>query len=215
MIVDNCQNMKPKVTDFSELDLNKTYTYADYLTWRLQERVELIKGWIYKMSPAPKRLHQKVETALSSKLFSFFDKKICEVYQSPFDVRLTRKENDDKEITTVVQPDICVICDPNKLDDYGCIGAPDLIIEVLSPSTIKKDNYEKFNIYQENEVKEYWLVNPEGRSLQIFYLEDGEYVEFDTIEDKDELITSKLFPNLKFTTTDIFEYEKENLNAKR
>ena len=199
--------MKPKVTDFSELDLNKTYTYADYLTWRFQERVELIRGWIYKMSPAPKRLHQKVETALSSRLFNFFKKEHCEVYQSPFDVRLIKKGKNDKEISTVVQPDICVICDPEKLDDRGCIGAPDLIVEVLSTSTMKKDYNEKFNLYQENEVKEYWLVNPEGRSLQIFYLEDNEYVEFDTVEDKDELITSKLFPDLKFTTTDIFEYE--------
>ena len=201
--------MKPKVTDFSELDLNKTYTYADYLTWRFQERVELIKGWIYKMSPAPKRLHQKIEGRLFLRMGNFFEQNICDIYQSPFDVRLIKKGKKDKEITTVVQPDICVICDPDKLDERGCIGAPDLIVEVLSPSTIKKDNYEKFNLYQENEVKEYWLVNPEGRSLQIFYLEDGEYVEFDTVEDKDELITSKLFPDLKFTTTDIFEYEKK------
>ena len=200
--------MKPKVTDISQLDLSKTYTYADYLTWRFQERVELIKGWIYKMSPAPKRLHQKVETAVSSRLWNHFEKKSCEVYQSPFDVRLIKKGNGDKEITTVVQPDICVICDPDKLDERGCIGAPDLIIEVLSPSTIKKDNYEKFDLYQENEVKEYWLVNPEGRSLQIFHLENGKYKEFDTVEDKDELITSKLFPELKFTTTDIFEYDR-------
>ena len=83
--------MKPKITDFSQLDLNKTYTYADYLTWRFQERVELIKGWIYKMSPAPRRLHQKVETALSSRLYNFFEKNQCEVYQSPFDVRLIKK----------------------------------------------------------------------------------------------------------------------------
>ena len=82
-----------------------------------------------------------------------------------------------------------------------------MIVEVLSTSTMKKDYNEKFNLYQENEVKEYWLVNPEGKSLQIFHLENGEYVEFDTVEDKDEIITSKLFPDLKFTTTDIFDYE--------
>lgn len=208
MVTNKCQNMKPKVTDFSELDLNKTYTYADYLTWRFQERVELIKGWIYKMSPAPKRLHQEVEIALSSEFYNYFKKNNdCKVYQSPFDVRLIKKGKKDEEISTVVQPDICVICDTEKLDDRGCIGAPDLIVEVLSTATMKKDYNEKFNLYQENEVKEYWLVNPEGKSLQIFYLEDGEYVEFDTVEDKDELITSKLFPDLKFTTTDIFEYE--------
>lgn len=85
---------------------------------------------------------------------------------------------EDKEITTVVQPDICVICDPSKLDDCGCVEAPDLIVEVLSSSTMKKDYNEKFNLYQENGVKEYWLVNPEGKSLQIFSLENEEFQEF-------------------------------------
>jgi len=199
--------MKPKITDFSQLDLNKTYTYADYLTWRFQERVELIKGWIYKMSPAPRRLHQEVEGNLHLELGNFFRKTPCKVYQSPFDVRLIKNlEQSDKQITTVVQPDICVVCDPQKLDLRGCIGAPDLIVEVLSPSTIKKDNYEKFNLYQENAVREYWLVNPEGKSLQQFYLKNDEYIEFETIEDKDDMITSKIFPELKFPACEIFEY---------
>lgn len=99
-----------------------------------------------------------------------------------------------------------MICDLDKLDERGCIGAPDLIVEVLSPSTVKKDNYEKFNLYQENEVKEYWLVNPEGRSLQIFHLEDGEYQEYEIFEDKEEIISSKLFPELKIKMTEVFEY---------
>lgn len=199
--------MKPKVTDFSQLDLNKTYTYADYLTWRFNERLELIKGWIYKMSPAPRRTHQRIETSLSSQLWRYFEHKKCEVYQSPFDVRLIKNKGQaDHEITTVVQPDISVICDPEKLDDRGCIGAPDLIIEVLSPSTMKKDYYEKFNLYEENKVKEYWLVNPEGRSLQIFHLENDKYEEFETLEEKEETITSKLFPELQIPMVSVFEY---------
>jgi len=199
--------MKPTVTDFSQLDLNKTYTYADYLSWRFNERLELIKGWVYKMSPAPRRTHQKIETSLSSQLWRFFEHKKCEVYQSPFDVRLLKNKGQaDHEITTVVQPDISVICDPEKLDDRGCIGAPDLIIEVLSPSTMRKDYYEKFNLYEENKVKEYWLVNPEGRSLQIFYLENGKYEEFETLEEKQETITSKLFPELQIPMVSVFEY---------
>lgn len=199
--------MKPKVTDFSELDLSKTYTYADYLTWQFSERLELIKGWIYKMSPAPRRVHQKIEGNLFLKIGSYFEHKSCDVYQSPFDVRLLKnKGQTDQEITTVVQPDICVICDLEKLDDRGCLGAPDLIIEVLSPSTMKKDYYEKFDLYEENGVKEYWLVNPEGRSLQIFYLENGQYQEFDTLEDKEEIISSKLFPELSIPMTSVFEY---------
>lgn len=199
--------MKPKITDLSQLDLNKTYTYADYLTWRFQERVELIKGWIHKMSPAPRRLHQKIEGNLHLLIGNHFKNKKCEVYQSPFDVRLLKNKGDsNKEITTVIQPDICVICDLEKLDDRGCVGAPDLIIEVLSTSTMKKDYNEKFNLYQENGVKEYWLVNPEAKSLQIFFLENEEYHEFDTIEDKDEIITSKIFPKLEFPVSEVFEY---------
>lgn len=199
--------MKPKITDISQLDSNKTYTYADYLTWRFQDRVELIKGLIYKINPAPKRVHQKIEGNLHVKFWNFFENKNCDVYQSPFDVRLVKNIGEsDKEIITVVQPDICVVCDLDKLDEHGCVGAPDLIIEVLSISTMKKDYNEKFNLYQENGVKEYWLVNPEGKSLQIFHLDKGEYIEYETLEYKEEIITSKLFPDLKIPMQSVFEY---------
>jgi Uma2 family endonuclease len=199
--------MKPEITDINQLDLNKTYTYADYLTWKFSERVELIKGWVYKMSPAPRRIHQKVESNLHIEIGSFFKNSKCDVYESPFDVRLIKnKGQSDHEIETVVQPDICVICDLDKLDDKGCIGAPDLIIEILSPSTIKKDYTEKFNLYEENGVKEYWIANPEGRSLQIFYLNDGKYEEMETYEEKEDTITSKLFPDLKIKMIEVFEY---------
>lgn len=198
--------MKPKITDISQLDLNKTYTYADYLTWHFQERVELIKGWIHKMSPAPRRLHQEVEGNLYFMLRGFFQGKSCKIYQSPFDVRLSQKDSNNKETETVVQPDVSIICDLNKLDKLGCKGAPDLIVEVLSPSTIKKDYTEKFNLYEENGVKEYWLANPEGKALQIFYLENDKYEELETYEEKEEIISSKLFPDLKIKMTDVFEY---------
>lgn len=130
--------MKP-ITDISQLDFKKQYTYADYLTWRLSERVELIKGWIYKMSPAPKRRHQKISWRLERCVDDFLKNKQCEIYHAPFDVRLKKNKDREGEINTVVQPDICVICDLEKLDDAGCLGAPDLIVEILSDSTAKKD----------------------------------------------------------------------------
>lgn len=198
--------MKPKITCISQLDLNKTYTYADYLTWKFKERVELIKGWVYKMSPAPKRIHQEIEGNLYFMFRRFFQGKSCKIYQSPFDVRLNQKRENDGIIETVVQPDVAIICDLNKLDKQGCNGAPDLIVEVLSPSTIKKDYNEKFNLYEENGVKEYWLANPEGKSLQIFYLENYKYEELEIYEEKEETIASKLFPDLKIKMTDVFEY---------
>jgi Uma2 family endonuclease len=121
------------VTNINELDLNKRYTYEDYLTWQLDEMVELIKGKIYKMSPAPNRMHQTISRRLHGKLFEYFEFQSCLVYHAPFDVRLPLPpaKTTDYKIDTVVQPDICVICDKDKLTPEGCLGAPDWIIEIL------------------------------------------------------------------------------------
>jgi len=204
-----------RITDFSELDLKKQYNYADYLSWHFSERVELIKGWIYKMpalpsgrTPAPKRRHQKIEGFLFVKLFQHLENSTCEVYQSPFDVRLIKnKQQEDKSIDTVVQPDICVICDKEKLDDAGCIGAPDLIIEILSLSTAKKDYNEKFNLYEENGVKEYWIVNPSENSIEIYSLKDGVYELYCLYGHTytDETISGQLFPELKISLEKVFQ----------
>jgi Uma2 family endonuclease len=138
-----------RITDISQLDFKKKYTYADYLTWQLNERVELIKGWLYRMSPAPKTKHQSASGEIFYEMKHFFKKenKACKIFDAPFDVRLVKnKGQKNQEIDTVVQPDICVICDESKLDDAGCLGAPDLIVEILSDSTAKKDYNEKFNL---------------------------------------------------------------------
>lgn len=151
------------VLTFNDLDPNGTYTYADYVKWTFEERLELIKGKIFNMSPAPTRRHQKISGKLFTPISNFLDGKPCEVYSAPFDVRLTPlkgKKRKDNQIYTVVQPDICVICDIDKLDDRGCIGAPDLIIEILSPGNTKKEMSDKFQVYEENGVREYWLVEP-------------------------------------------------------
>ncbi len=141
------------------IDLNKKYTYADYLTWLDDKRCELINGFVHLMTPVPKRKHQKISFLLGNKFYNHINKNNCEVYTAPFDVRLPRRnEITDKQIHTVVQPDISVICDLAKLDDRGCIGAPDLIVEILSPATAKKDMNDKFFLYQEAGVKEYWIV---------------------------------------------------------
>ncbi|MDF1549887.1 MAG: Uma2 family endonuclease, partial [Bacteroidales bacterium] len=134
------------IKDISILDANKSYTYAQYLTWQFQERVELIKGKIFKMTPAPSRRHQKVSVKLAYHIESFLQNKKCEMYVAPFDVRFPGGEADNLTYT-VVQPDICVICDKEKLDDRGCTGAPDLIIEILSAGTSKKDVKDKFLLY--------------------------------------------------------------------
>jgi len=194
------------ITDINDLDIKKQYTYADYLTWRFSERVELIKGWLHKMSPAPKRHHQKVEGVIHAKFWIYFENSKCEVYQSPFDVRLKRHKENINEINTVVQPDICVICDPSKLDDAGCLGAPDLIVEVLSESTAKKDYNEKFNLYEENGVKEYWIADPANKSIEIFSLIDEKYESLGLFSEKEGIaeVAGALFPEMKIPLRQIF-----------
>ncbi len=198
--------MKP-ITDISQLDFKKQYTYADYLTWRFEERVELIKGWLYKMSPAPKRYHQEVEGVIFYEIFDFFKKLKCKVYQSPFDVRLVKNKGQDEEINTVVQPDICVVCDEAKLDEAGCLGAPDLIVEILSDSTAKKDYNEKFNLYEENKVKEYWIANPATKTIELFSLIKGKYESIGLYNENEGYthIESQLFKDLKIPLKTIFD----------
>ena len=194
------------ITNFSDLDLTKTYSYADYLLWQFQERVELIKGRIFEMSPAPSRKHQVVSSILNRYLDRYFEYQPCGLYYAPFDVRLVnfQKSTDDKKVFTVVQPDLCVVCDENKLDDRGCIGAPDLVIEILSPGNSKKEMGIKFNLYEENHVKEYWIVEPAENSIFVYTLKDGKYIGLKPCIEG-EKITSPLFPELDFEIEKIFE----------
>ncbi|SEJ60487.1 Endonuclease, Uma2 family (restriction endonuclease fold) [Cyclobacterium xiamenense] len=161
-----------------EPDLEYThYSYADYLTWQMEEVVELIRGKIFKKAAAaPKRNHQHISIKLASKLYYFLEDKPCQVYDAPFDVRFPKVSKEDEKIHDVVQPDICVICDTEKLDDRGCIGAPDLIVEILSPGNSKVELKHKFTLYESNGVREYWIIHPETQDLLIYSLVDGKYV---------------------------------------
>lgn len=166
------------ITSLEKLDLNKRYTYADYLNWQLDEMVELIKGKVFRMSPAPSRLHQKISSNLLKAIFENIGNNPCQVFHAPFDVRLpkTGAEADDKVTNTVIQPDICIVCDPSKLDDRGCMGAPDWIIEILSKSTAQKDLKDKFELYESAGVREYWIVHPaEGTILPYKLNKTGQY----------------------------------------
>lgn len=192
------------ITSLDQLDLNGTYTYADYLTWQFEELVELIKGKIYKMSPSPIRMHQKISRKFVSRFDNFLNGHKCEVYHAPFDVRLLKEVNSNKEIYTVVQPDICVICDPNKLDERGCIGAPDLIVEILSPSTSKKDVTIKFDLYEQNGVREYWIVYPGECIIDVFDLEDNKY-KLRAKYGSDDIIPVGIFEGFSINANDIFE----------
>ena len=167
----------PVITDISQLDLTKNYTYADYLTWRLDEFVELVKGKVRLMSPAPLSSHQTISFNLGGTIHAALRGQTCRGFAAPFDVRLTTAgPNGDDQITTVVQPDLCVVCDPTKIDRRGCLGAPDWAIEILSPKTAAYDTREKFNLYEEAGVAEYWIVFPGEQTVATYVLEDGRYV---------------------------------------
>jgi len=191
------------ITDISQLDKNKSYTYAEYVTWRFKEAVELIKGQLFIMSPAPASRHQMIVSNLHGNIWNYFKANPCKVYVAPFDVRLVKGKKEDKEITTVVQPDICVICDAAKIDARGCVGAPDLIIEILSPYTAKKDLGEKYNLYEENGVQEYWVVFPDTNVINQYILKDGKYDFIEPIF-SNESINSTAFPGLTIELKDVF-----------
>ena len=195
----------PTITDISQLDLSKTYTYADYLTWQLNDWVELIRGKVRPMSPAPRVVHQRVSSRLVGRIYAQLERSSCEVFHAPFDVRLTTSGPDgNTQIITVVQPDICVVCDSTKLDDKGCLGAPDWIIEILSPGNLARDTKEKFDLYEENEVREYWIVSPGDQSVTVYVLQDGRYQvrgEFYTPGS----IPVHMLPGCSIEWTEIFE----------
>lgn len=170
------ETKKPDTVNEPEAEYG-LYSYADYLTWPMDDVVELIKGIRFiKAAAAPKRIHQKVSGELFLRLGNFLRGQKCQVYSAPFDVRFTDGPVEDRKIRSVVQPDICVICDPEKLDDRGCIGAPDLIVEILSPGNNKIELKNKFELYEYHGVREYWIIHPENQDLLIYTLVDGKYV---------------------------------------
>ncbi len=147
------------------------YTFADLLEWDNYDRIEIINGNAVMMSP-PTTLHQRILMELSRQLANFLEGKSCEVFPAPFGVRLFEREGDKPEnVDTMVEPDITVICDKKKIDKHGCKGAPDMVIEILSPSTIRHDRLVKLNLYQQAGVKEYWLVDPVNETVLV-YLRD-------------------------------------------
>ena len=151
------------------------YTFADVLTWDEGEHIEIINGEAFMMA-TPSRIHQKITGELFRQLANFLEGKQCGVYAAPFGVRLFEQDGDSAEnVDTVVEPDITVVCDHSKLDDQGCKGAPDMVIEILSPSTQRHDRLTKLNLYQRAGVREYWIADPENRTVRVM-LPDAHHV---------------------------------------
>ncbi len=195
------------ITQLSQLDLNGTYSYADYLTWQFDETVELIKGQVLLMCPAPNVKHQRIARKLIRKLDVFL-KTGCELFIAPFDVKLyddRKSKLADREVYSVVQPDLCVICDHSKLTERGCDGAPDWIIEILSKGNSKREMRLKYELYEESGVIEYWLVYPYEEAVYQFVLNpETEKYQLLAMYAGDEIASPSLFPELKIDLTEIF-----------
>ena len=157
------------------LEKDKHYTYRDDLTWPDDVRCELIDGVVYMMSPAPILAHQDVVGEIFRQAANALYGKPCRAMIAPLDVRLPHYDEDDENTDVVVQPDVLVVCDPNKLDRRGVRGAPDWVVEVLSTSSASRDQIEKRRIYERHGVLEYWLVHPTDRILTVYRLQNGEY----------------------------------------
>jgi len=178
------------------------YTYADYANWSDGKRYELIDGEVYMMSPAPSVNHQEISVNLVFQFATFLKGKTCKVFSAPFDVRL----NADAEDDTVVQPDISIVCDPDKIKNgKNCKGAPDMIIEILSPSSARRDQFYKFNQYLAAGVKEYWIVYPETKTVQAYTLTEGQYVGRAYCDA--DMITVSVLEDCQINLADVFPAE--------
>lgn len=187
-----------------EPDPSISYTYADYLQWKFEERMELFRGKIFLLS-TPNRKHQEISREIFHPLLNFLKGQKCSAFSAPFDVRLpVKNRKKDNEVTTVVQPDICVICDETKLDDRGCCGAPDLVVEILSPGNSDKEVRLKHELYEEAGVKEYWLVYPAEESVAVFLLGENHRYSGAAIYSGNDEIHSAALKGFKINLRDIF-----------
>lgn len=193
---------------FLELDIEKKYTYADYLKWTFDEAVELIRGRIFPMA-APVSNHQIATGTIYNVFSNFIRHQPCRAFVAPFDVRLPKprsQRKSDEDIETVVQPDVCIVCDLKKIDRRGCLGAPDLVVEVLSKSTAGKDIKDKFEVYEESGVREYWIVGVEDQTVNVWRLNEvGNFVPDQRPYVTGDQIRVGIFPDFRVNVADLFE----------
>lgn len=173
----------------------RKYTFADYRQWPENERWELLAGLPCAMA-TPQRIHQKIVFEMGLQMGLFLRGKSCEAYAAPFSVRLPHRDEADDRIDTVVEPDLSVICDRSKLDRYGCRGAPDWIVEVLSPSTALRDMNSKRSLYEQHGVREYWIVHPADHWIMVYLLDEQGHYGQPQVFGMEEPTPVSLFPEL-------------------
>lgn len=198
--------MPVAITDITQLNPYERYTYADYLLWQFRERVEIFRGRFRQMA-APSVRHQRISGNIHREISWFLKSHRCDVFTAPFDVRLPLPPHriTNEKSDTVVQPDICIVCDRNKLDERGCIGAPELIIEILSADNSKPKLRDKYDLYQEAGVLEYWVVFPSEQVLQRYLLDEHGIYQAARPNVQDDKVGITFLPGFELDVTEIFE----------
>lgn len=189
-----------KITD---LNLSKAYSYAEYSRWKFKEQTELINGKVFVNHASPAPVHQEITLKIALAMLNHVQHTPWKVYIAPFDVRIPRDSVKDKDIFTVVQPDICLVCDRSKLDENGCIGAPDIVVEILKPGNTEKELKYKYAVYEEAGVKEYWVVTPMLQSIFIYHQQNGQFQSYRPLV-KGDIINTSLLPGFELDVTSIF-----------
>lgn len=191
------------------------FTYADYLKWDTEERFELYSGIPVMMSPAPKSEHQKITLNIASELRALFKGKEspCQVFVAPYDVVLPEENESENSATNVVQPDVLVVCDKNKITPRNCLGAPDLAVEVLSPSTALNDQKYKYELYQKHGVKEYWIADPEAGFLIRYILDDAGKYQRDGVYAHGDMLPLFFLEEMMLDLSQVFESKEEELSS--
>ena len=186
------------------IDYDKVYTYADYLKLEIDEMIEIIRGKIFRMSPAPKIKHQAITRNIIGNLYSCLKGKKCQFFNAPVDVVLPVENKKRNKSTTVVQPDICVVCNPAIIEEKAIFGTPDFIIEIVAGKDLKKDTQIKYSVYEEAGVGEYWIDFADIRCVEVFILENGRFQRLNTFSE-DDVVPVKTLPGLFLSIDDIFE----------
>lgn len=183
---------------------NNRYSYAEYLKWSDEKRWELLDGIAFNIA-APSRRHQEVSGELFYQIRSYLANKPCKIYSAPFEVRFSEPEQKDGQIVNVVQPDLTIVCDKSKLDDKGCLGAPDIIVEIISPTSISLDYVKKLALYERYQVKEYWIVHPLDNTVMVFTLGKENQYGKPSIFTEDCQLKSRVIADLTINLKQVFE----------
>ena len=189
----------------AETAVEERYTYGDYKSWDDGLRWELIDGEAFCMSPGPGTVHQSLAFVLALKLGVYFEGKECQVFFAPFDVLLPKGDEPEDAIDTVVQPDIMILCDKSKLRHNGIKGAPDVVFEILSPSTTQRDLDDKFRLYERAGVKEYVIVDPQNRVIFVHRRDAEEQFSWKKAYEAKDVLEFGLFPELKIPLSSVWE----------